>query len=199
MQSVYLWDCGGGGSGGGDGGGGGGGGGPGPTRKKEGEEINIGNLPKHASDFQAWMDNVVDAVTACARNANTAFAWVARVEQDDCTFDEVGIVPDEFLGLDAKIRVGMTKHTTGPEAEKNKELVSTLLKRRDELKKAAPPRQVTGLQLLWLVKSFYQIHVNERVQFDLVAFMELEYPGDAEMGWFKRRVGLHGPTLSHRP
>ena len=63
--------------------------------------------------------------------------------------------------------------------------MGTLVKRRDELKKAMPPQQVTGRQLLYVVRTFYQIHDKERVQFELSTLMDLEYPGDAQMGKFK--------------
>merc|ERR1712127_503146 len=81
----------------------------------------------------------------------------------------------------------MSKHATGNEAERTKELVSSIAKRRDELKKADPPRQITGRQILWVVRKYFQVHDNERVQFELAALMELEYPGDANLGKFKDR------------
>ena len=157
------------------------------TRKKEGDDVKIGNLPRNAAEYQPWMDNVVDAVTACARDTAGAFAWIARVEQDDTTFEDLGMVEPHRESLDAKIRVSMSKHTTGHEAEKNRELVSTLVKRRDELKKAMPPTQITGRQLLFVVRKFYQIHEKERVQYELSSLMDLDYPGDAQMGPFKDR------------
>ena len=48
------------------------------SRKKEGDEVKFPNLPKHASEFQAWLDNVIDAVVACARDGKLAFVCVDR-------------------------------------------------------------------------------------------------------------------------
>ena len=102
--------------------------------KKEGEEIKFGTLPRNAAEYQPWMNNAVDAIAACARNARDAFAWVTRVEQDNCEFEELGIEDVSKESLDAKIRVAMSKHMQSTEAEKNKELVSALEDRRDKLK-----------------------------------------------------------------
>ena len=147
------------------------------------------NLPKHASEFQAWLDNVIDAVVACARDGKLAFAWIARLLQDGCTFEELGNILEQFQSLDDKIRAGFTKHLVGSEAEKNKELVSSLLKKRDELRKPsdplAMPVQITGLQLIFCVKQYFRIHDNERVTFELSALTDLEYSGDAKLGVFK--------------
>jgi len=49
------------------------------------------------------------------------------------------------------------------------------------------PKQISGLQIIFLVRSFYRVHDTEKVSFELSALMELEYPGDANMGWFKDR------------
>ena len=193
-----------GGDGGGDPGGGGDGGGDGnasrrprrraddtsdddrrASRKKEADDVRIAALPRTAAEYRNWMDNTMDAVSACARDSEEAFVWITRVEADDVTFDELGAVSPQFESLDAKIRMALSKHTTGHEADKNKELVSTLTKRRDELRRATVPRQIRGRQLLLLVRQFFRIDDNERVQFELSALMDLEYPGDANMGTFK--------------
>ena len=134
------------------------------------------------------MDNVVDAVTACARDPTAAFAWITHVEQDATTFEELGNVLPQWVSLDAKIRVAMTRHTTGSHAEQHKELVSNLTRRRDELKRASMPTQISGRQLLWIVRHYFQIHEKERVQYELSALIQLEYPGDSQMGPFKDRL-----------
>ena len=131
------------------------------------------------------MDNAVDTITAAARDPDRAFAWVTSVELDDTSFDDLSAVPAEFRSLDSKIRMALSKHTTGSEADKAKELVSTLVKKRDELRKARIPRQITGIQLMFLVKQFYRIDANKQVQFELSALMDLAYPGDAQLGPFK--------------
>ena len=102
-------------------------------------------LPKSAADFRAWMDNVYDIVTAAARDPDEAFAWVIRVENEEIEFDELGKVSFEMKSLDSKIRSGLTRYLHGKEAEKEKqELTSFLLRKRDELRKAMPPKQITA-------------------------------------------------------
>ena len=159
------------------------------SRKKEGDEVKISSLPKHAHEFQAWLDNVLDAVTACASDGRLAFAWIAKLLQDSTTFEELGNIPPQHQSLDDKIRAAMSKHMAGHVAESNKELVSALQKRRDELRKpaspAAMPVQITGVQLILLVRQFFRIHDGERVQYELSTLMDLAYPGDAKLGWFK--------------
>ena len=47
------------------------------------------------------------------------------------------------------------------------------------------PKQITGLQYLWVIKHYFRIHDDERVTYELSALMNLEYPGDAKLGTFK--------------
>ena len=122
---------------------------------------------------------------------------MARVEHPDCTFEELGQIPLKHRSIDAKIRANISKQMAGQQAESNKELVSFLLKRRDELKKADVPKQITGLQLVYLVRRFFQINEKDRVQYELSALMNLTYPGDAKLGWFKDKIGPHDPPLRH--
>ena len=52
---------------------------------------------------------------------------------------------------------------------------------------SGPPKQITGIQLVFLVAQFFKIHEGERVQYELSTLMDLEYPGDAKLAWFKNR------------
>ncbi len=153
---------------------------------KEGDEIKIPSLPKSAADYRPWMDAVVDAVTACAKDVDSAFEWIVRVEAESCTFDEL-YDSGEFKTLDAKLRSGISKHINGTESGRNAELVSSLQRRRDELRKGNVPRQIRGRQLLYTVRQFYGIRPNEHISFELSALMDLEYPGDAKLPEFKDR------------
>ena len=55
-------------------------------RKKEGEEVKITALPRHASECQVWLDVTTDSVTACAVDAEEAFALIRTGVADvkDC-------------------------------------------------------------------------------------------------------------------
>ena len=39
--------------------------------------------------------------------------------------------------------------------------------------------------MVWLIKRFYSIHDTERVSYELSSLMNLVYPGDAQLSWFK--------------
>ena len=112
---------------------------------------------------------------------------MARIEDPTCTFDELGIdrIPAKHQRLVAKIRLGVTRHMSGGEKEKNKKLVTYLEKRRQEMAREAPPRQISGLQFVWLIKRYFMIHDTERVQYELSSLMEVEYPGDAQLDTWK--------------
>ena len=101
------------------------------------------------------MDAVVDAVTARARNTEIAFGWITRVEADDCSFEELGNPRSSMASLDAKLRTAITKHTTGSEAEKRRDLVSKLTGKREELKLSPMPKQISGHQLLLVVRKSF--------------------------------------------
>ena len=89
--------------------------------------------------------------------------------------------------MNVKIRGAVAKLLIGSTADKLPELVSFLSKRRDELRRAATAQQISGLQMIYLVKQFYQINERDRVTYELASLMEFAYPGDAKLGWFKDR------------
>ena len=134
--------------------------------------------------------NSSDAVTACAADGKAAFRLMARIEKPDTTFEELGVdlIPPKLQRLAAKIRHAVTKHMAGGEKEKNKKLVSHLEKRRQEMARKAEPEQISGPQLIWLIKHYYMIHDTERVQYELSSLMDLTYPGDAQLSWWKDHV-----------
>ena len=69
----------------------------------------------------------------------------------------------------------------------NDKLISRLHKRRDELRQADDPVQITGLQMIHVIRDFFRIGAGETVQYELGALMELSYPGDAKLGPWKDR------------
>ena len=56
------------------------------SRKKEGDEIKIPSPPKHASEWQAWIDAVIDLIVACARDGDAAYIWVCIIQKWKCIF-----------------------------------------------------------------------------------------------------------------
>ena len=107
------------------------------------------------------MDAVVDSVTACAVCPAEAFAWITRIEADDCTFEELAVVDLEWESLEAKLRSGISKHTLGAEALKAAELVAELTRTRESLRRAARPSQISGRQLVFTVRRFYHVDEDE--------------------------------------
>ena len=123
-------------------------------RKKKADKVKLPNLPRSAAEYETWYDTVVDAVTAAARDPNTAFTWVMRVDRESAIFEELGRIDTDWISLGSKIRVAISKHTNGMEADGHNALCAKTKSKRDELRKADLPRQISGLQLLWLVKRF---------------------------------------------
>ena len=159
-------------------------------------------MPRNAAEYWAWINSASGAVTAAARDPDEAFQWVARVEQEGVDVSSFQAVPEGFKSLDAKIRSAMSKHLSGKDAESARELVSHLHEKMDEMRKAAVPRRITGLQMLFLVTSYYRVPDTEKTAFELSAPMSLEYPGDDQMDWFKGRwdhlVRYLRTPLTHR-
>ena len=95
-------------------------------KKREGEEIKIPNFPRSAADLQLWLDSVTNAVTSCAVNPDTSFEWIARTEDDDVDFEELGVAVPEFASLDAKLRTALTKNaSSGLAMQRNSVTLST--------------------------------------------------------------------------
>ena len=93
--------------------------------------MKIPSLPKDASAYKPWVNSVVSAVTATAYDEDDALSWIARVTQDTVTFDELGFAGDE-RSLDAKLRTGLMKYTTGDHSGRLKELINSILSKAEE-------------------------------------------------------------------
>ena len=154
----------------------------GGIRKKEGEEIKTSTLPRNAAEYQNWFDSTTDAVTACARDAQLWFELMLRIEADDCTFEELSLEDPALASIEANLRSSITKHTVGTEAAKNPDLVSRMTAKREELKRGSPPRQITGRQLTWVVRRFFNVtDGNRKASFELSTLLAIVWPGDAKM------------------
>ena len=110
-----------------------------------------------------WLNTVTDAVSACARDPDAAFGWIARVEDDDVTFDALGTTGDEFSSQDAKLRSALSRHATGATGRKHRELVDVISAKSEELKRATLRRQIKGRQILLLVRQFYEVKKDRRI------------------------------------
>ena len=75
----------------------------------------------------------------------------------------------------------------GPEADKppRSELVSKLNAKREELKRASTPRQITGRQLASVIRTYFRVDDAQVTTFELTALLNITYPGDARLGQFK--------------
>ena len=113
-------------------------------------------------------------VMACACDPDAAFTWFNRVESPDCTYEELATVPARHRGLDSKIRTSMGKLMLPSGADRNPALVSHLKKKREEAKKEATSRAITGIQLVFLTHRYFRIDETNRVQYELSSIMELE-------------------------
>ena len=106
---------------------------------------------------------------------------------DDCTFGELGIVDEEWESIEAKLRSGISKHTLGAEAHKAADLVAELTRVRESLRRAATPSQISGRQLMFTVRRFYQVDEDEHgsASFELGTLLAVAWPGDRNLGQFK--------------
>ena len=116
--------------------------------------MKLTRLPRNASEAQPWLDFASDAISQAAVDPDDAFERTNRLQNPDCSFEELAVVPRHWASMNVKIRAAMGRLTIGGEADKTPELVSLLSKRRDELRRAAKPQQITGLQMIYLVKLF---------------------------------------------
>ena len=122
-----------------------------------------------------------------------AFEWIAQLLREGVTSEQLSRIEVKYKSLDAKIRAGVSKHMTGSEADKHKDLVSVLCKRRDELREPADgamPQQIKGVQYLWLIKHYFRIHDDDKGTYEFSAIMALEYSGDAKLGSWKDHWGM---------
>ena len=132
-----------------------------------------------------WLTAVTNAVTACAINPETAFEWITRVDDNDADFDELGAVLPEFSSLDAKLRAALTGQDSHGNTGRQKELGCIILAKSEELKRAMPRRQIRGRQIVLLVRQFFEIKEDRRIQYELTNLLDIKYPGDAKMSSFK--------------
>ena len=112
------------------------------------------------------MDVVANAVTACAIDPGAAFEWINRTEDDDVDFDELAISTPEFTSLDAKLRSALTKFAPG-DGDRPKEVMQAILARSEELKRAMPKKQIKGRQIVLLVRHFFEVKEDRRIQYEL--------------------------------
>ena len=83
-------------------------------------------------------------------NPDTSFKWIARTEDNDVDFEELGVAVPEFASLDAKLRAALTKNASS-DTEKQRDLVNVILAKSEERKRALPRRQIRGRQRMLLV------------------------------------------------
>ena len=60
-----------------------------------------------------------------------------------------------------------------------------ILAKAEELKRAMPRRQIKGRQLILLIRRFYEVKKDRRIQYKLTNLLDVTYPGDARMAQFK--------------
>ena len=156
------------------------------TRKpKEAEEVNISPIPRSASQYEPWINSVISSVTSAAADEDLALPWIVKVTEEDITFQDLGSA-DDHKSLDAKIRASLMRYTTGPEAEKVKDLIDEILMQSKGMIQAKPPTQIRGRQILHIIRTFYDFKNAKRMTFELRTLMELPYWGDGKLATWKR-------------
>ena len=157
-------------------------------RKREGEEIRLPHLQQTAADLPQWLDSVANAVAACVINPETAFDWITRTEDDDVDFEELATTTPELISRDAKLRAALTKNASG-DADRPKEVMLAILAQSEELKRAMPRKQIKGRQIVLLVRQYFEVKEDRRIQYELTNLLDVKYSGDARMSQFKYSWG----------
>ena len=63
-----------------------------------------------------------------------------------------------------------------------------MVAKREELKRRASPKQITGRQLVWVVRQFFNVDDgNRKASFELSTLLAISWPGDAKLAQFKDR------------
>ena len=60
-------------------------------------------------------------------------------------------------------------------------MVDTILAQTAELKRAPPKMQIKGRQIVLLIRRFFEVKKDRRIQYELTNLLDLTYPGDARM------------------
>ena len=87
------------------------------------------------------------------------------------------------MSLDAKLRAALTKNAAS--TDNDKQLVNTILARSEELKRAMPRRQIKGRQIVLLVRQFFEVKEDRRIQYEITNLLDVTYSGHARMSQFK--------------
>ena len=152
--------------------------------RQEADKVEITCLPRSSFDVDSWFTTVYDAVMACSNTPDEAYAWVLDVWQDDATFTSLADSGPRFMSLDSKLRAALTKYITGDVANKHRELADEITKATDRAQHRKIP--LRGRQILYIIRTFYQIDSEKRIQYSMHNLMSIEYPGDAQMSKFLR-------------
>ena len=95
------------------------------------------------------------------------------MEDDNVDFDELGVATPEFLSLDSKLRTTIMRTTDNAEADK--QLVNAIMARSEELKKSMPKRQIKGRQIVLLIRQFFEVKEDSRIQYELTNLLDVTY------------------------
>jgi hypothetical protein len=111
--------------------------------------------------------------------------WISIVGKDGTTADSLQTTGVGNAALDAKLRAGISTHVTGEAAEKLP-LVAMIIARQEEYEETHD-RPMTGRQLVFVVRQYFEVRQDERITYDLSDLMDLTYPGDHAMEYFLER------------
>ena len=72
------------------------------SKPKDADHISLTSHPKVGDAFLQWQDATRERVCRASAFPNKAFSWILRVEDPDCTFEELRN-PGALAGLDCKL------------------------------------------------------------------------------------------------
>ena len=115
----------------------------------------------------------------------TSFEWIAQTEDDDVDFKELGTTTHEFMSLDARLRTALAKNAASSDTDKQRDLVNTILAKSEELKRAMPRRQIKCRKSVLLIRQYFEVKEDRRIQYEVTNLLDVTYSGDARMSQFK--------------
>jgi len=89
--------------------------------------------------------------------------------------------PPNLVSHNAKIRSAISKHCASSDANKHAKLITEIKRKREECWHAQPPRQISGLQLLYVSRRFFEVRRGDRTMFGISALISLECWGDSRL------------------
>ena len=142
------------------------------SRPKEAEKIELSAHPKQGESFSNWQDTTRERVSRACPFPNRAFAWILRVEDPECTYEELRN-PGALASLDGKLADALWKNLPPDSSPLRQKLNNLKTKERKDSGKL-----LSGRQILWIIYKSFQINEGDKQITDLVKLQRVTLGGN---------------------